>query len=111
MNFPNLNPSESNYIGWTKEVKDNRLHLIANNTRYLVLPWVTVKCLASKVMALNVQKNFTDWHKIYQYPLYVLETFVEQDRFKGTCYKASNWIRVGQTIGMSQKEHRPFNAL
>jgi len=98
--------SREKFIGWTKSVKDQRLHFIANNTRYLVLPWVTVKCLASKVMALNIKRISSDWVNIYQYPLYMLETFVEQDRFKGTCYKASNWVRVGQTQGTSKKGHK-----
>jgi hypothetical protein len=72
------------FIGWTKDVKNNHLHFIANNTRFLVLPWVTVKCLASKVMALNIKRISSDWLKVYHYPLYLLETFVEQGRFKGT---------------------------
>jgi hypothetical protein len=66
-----------------------------------VLPWVTVKCLDSKVLALNIKRISSDWLKIYHYPLYMLETFVEQDRFKRTCYKAANWIRVGETKGTS----------
>ncbi|MBU2455625.1 MAG: DUF4338 domain-containing protein [Proteobacteria bacterium] len=94
------------FIGWTKDVKNNRLHFIANNTRFLVLPWVTVKCLASKVMALNIKRISSDWLKVYHYPLYLLETFVEQGRFKGTCYKASNWIHVGETKGISKKGHQ-----
>lgn len=98
--------SREQFIGWPKSVKDQRLHFIANNTRFLVFPWVTVKCLASKVMALNIKRISSDWINVYQYPLYLLETFVEQDRFKGTCYKASNWIRVGQTQGISKKGHK-----
>jgi hypothetical protein len=98
--------SREKFIGWTKSVKDQQLRFIANNTRYLVLPWVTVKCLASKVMALNIKRISSDWINVYQYPLYMLETFVEQDRFKGTCYKASNWVRVGQTQGTSKKGHK-----
>jgi len=70
------------------------------------LPWVTVKCLASKVMAMNIKTISSDWVKVYNYPLYMLETFVEQDRFKGTCYKASNWIQVGETKGTSKKGHK-----
>lgn len=94
------------YIGWSRSVKDKNLHFIANNTRFLILPWVTVKCLASKVMALNIRRISDDWLKVYNYPLYMLETFVEQDRFKGTCYKASNWIHTGQTKGTSKKGHK-----
>ncbi len=98
--------SREEFVGWTKDVKNKQLHFVANNTRYLVLPWVTVKCLASKVMALNIKRISSDWVKIYNYPLYMLETFVEQDRFKGTCYKASNWQRVGETKGTSKKGHK-----
>ncbi|MCK5543391.1 MAG: DUF4338 domain-containing protein [Desulfobacterales bacterium] len=98
--------SREEFVGWSKSVKNKNLHFIINNTRYLVLPWVTVKCLASKVLALNIKRISSDWLKVYNYPLYMLETFVEQDRFKGTCYKASNWIRVGQTKGTSKKGHK-----
>lgn len=98
--------SREEFIGWTKKVKDQRLHFIANNTRFLVLPWISAKCLASKVLALNIRQISADWLKIYHYPLYMLETFVEQDRFKGTCYMASNWVRVGQTIGTSKKGNK-----
>jgi hypothetical protein len=94
------------YIGWTKSVKNKNLHFIINNTRYLILPWVQVKCLASKVLALNIKKISADWIKVYNYPLYMLETFVEQSRFKGTCYQASNWIKVGETKGTSKKGHK-----
>jgi hypothetical protein len=98
--------SREQFIGWTKPVKNKHLHFIANNTRFLLFPWVTVKCLASKILALNIKRISSDWVNIYHYPLYMLETFVEQDRFKGTCYKASNWIRVGETKGTSKKGHK-----
>jgi len=98
--------SREQFIGWPKAVKNNRLHYIANNTRYLVLPWVTVKCLASKILALNIRQISDDWNRVYHFPLYLLETFVEQDRFKGTCYQASNWIRVGETKGTAKKGHK-----
>ena len=78
---------------------------VANNTRFLVLPWVQVKCLASKVLALNIKSISDDWMAIYHHPLYLLETFVEQNRFKGTCYKAANWIKVGQTKGIAKSGH------
>ena len=98
--------SREEFIGWTKPVKNKNLHFVMNNTRFLVLPWVTVKCLASKVLSLNIKRISSDWIKIYHYPLYMLETFVEQNRFVGTCYKASNWIRVGETKGTSKKGHK-----
>ena len=98
--------SREEFVGWIKAVKNKRLHFVANNTRFLVLPWVTVKCLASKVMAMNIRRISSDWIKVYKYPLYMLETFVEQERFKGTCYKASNWVRAGETKGTSKKGHK-----
>jgi len=97
--------SRDAFIGWDKKTKEQRLHFVANNTRFLVLPWVKVKCLASKILALNIKSISSDWIRVYHHPLYLLETFVEQHRFKGTCYKASNWIRVGQTKGIAKSGH------
>jgi hypothetical protein len=93
------------FIGWDKKTKEQLLHFVANNSRFLVLPWVNVKCLASKVLALNIKSISDDWMTVYHHPLYLLETFVEQSRFKGTCYKAANWIRVGQTKGIAKSGH------
>ena len=78
---------------------------MANNTRFLILPWVSVKFLASKILSLNARQISNDWLKIYNQPLYLLETFVEKNRFKGTCYKAANWIRTGHTKGTSRRGH------
>jgi len=91
------------FIGWDKPTKEKNLHFMANNTRFLILPWVSVKYLASKILALNAKRISDDWIKVYNHPLYLLETFVEKDRFKGTCYKAANWICVGQTKGIAKK--------
>ena len=97
--------SRDSFIGWNKPTKEKNLHLVANNTRFLILPWVSVKCLASKLLGLTAKKIADDWLKIYNHPLYLLETFVEKDRFAGTCYKAANWICVGQTKGIAKKGH------
>ena len=97
--------SRDAFIGWDKKTKEQRLHLVANNTRFLILPWVSVKYLASKVLALSTKRISDDWMTVYHHPLYLLETFVEQSKFKGTCYKAANWIRVGQTKGTAKKGH------
>ncbi len=93
------------FIGWDKQTKENNLHFIVNNTRFLILPWVKVKCLASKILSLNIKRISNDWIETYNQPLFLLETFVEQDRFKGTCYKAANWIKVGQTKGTAKSGH------
>ena len=91
------------FIGWDKPTKEKNLHFVANNTRFLILNWVSVKYLASKVLALNAKSISDDWIEIYNHPLYLLETFVEKNRFKGTCYRAANWICVGQTKGTAKK--------
>jgi hypothetical protein len=97
--------SRDSFIGWDKKTKEQRLHFVANNVRFLLLPWVNVKCLASKILALNLRSISNDWLNVYHHPLYLLETFVEQSRFKGTCYKAANWIKVGQTKGIAKSGH------
>ena len=75
--------SRDTFIGWDKKTKEQRLHFVANNVRFLLLPWVKVKCLASKVLSLNIRSISNDWISVYHHPLYLLETFVEQSRFKG----------------------------
>ena len=74
--------SREKFIGWTKPVKNKNLHFVINNTRFLILPWIQVKCLASKVMAMNIRRISDDWLKIYNYSLYMLETFVEQEKLR-----------------------------
>jgi hypothetical protein len=87
------------FIGWPPKVRQQNLPLIINNTRFLVLPWVEVPHLASHLLALNRRRISTDWRLVYNHPLYMLETFVNTERFLGTCYKADNWIYVGHTTG------------
>ncbi|MCP4293248.1 MAG: DUF4338 domain-containing protein, partial [bacterium] len=96
-------------IGWQPKTRKDNLHFVANNTRFLILPWISVKCLASKLLALNARRISDDWIQTYNYPLYLLETFVEKNRFKGTCYKAANWICTGQTKGTAKKGHIHLN--
>ncbi len=88
-----------NFIGWTAEVRVRNLHLIVNNARFLILPWVTVRNLASKILATVAKRLPKDWENRYGYQPFLLETFVEKDRFRGTCYRAANWIHVGETQG------------
>ena len=87
------------YIGWDAETRKRNLHLIINNARFLVLPWVRSKNLASRVLSLVSRRIASDWKKRYNYEPVLLETFVEKERFQGTCYKAANWIHVGDTKG------------
>jgi hypothetical protein len=91
------------FIGWKEPAKRRNLHLIANNTRFLILPWVNVKYLASKALAASVRRLPADWERTYGHPIYLAETFVDISRFQGTCYRAANWLCVGQTKGSSKK--------
>ena len=95
--------SRDDYIGWDHETRRGRLHLVANNARFLVLPWIRVKHLASKVLALTLKRLNNDWQNAYHHPIYLAETFVDVSRFVGTCYKAANWQFVGQTRGSAKK--------
>lgn len=88
-----------NFIGWTQTQREKNLQLIVNNARFLILPWVQSKNLASKLLGLIAQQLPHDWFQRYHYKPVLLETFVETQRFLGTCYKASNWLRVGRTAG------------
>lgn len=91
------------WIGWDKKTKDKNLGGIVNNIRFLILPWVRIKYLASHLLALSARRILHDWFERYGERVYLLETFVEKDRFKGTCYKAANWIHLGQTKGSSKR--------
>ena len=102
--------SRDAFIGWDKPTKEKNLSFVVNNTRFLILDWVNIKCLASKILAMNARRLAQDWmsvyqQSVYQQPVYLLETFVERDRFRGTCYKAANWICVGQTKGTAKRGH------
>jgi len=97
--------SRESFVQWDKPAKEKNLHLVVNNTRFLILPWINIKFLASKILALNARRISKDWFEIYNHHIYLLETFVQKDRFKGTCYKAANWVRVGQTKGTAKRGH------
>jgi hypothetical protein len=86
-------------IGWDRETRETNLHKVVNNVRFLVLPWVRVEHLASKVLAANLRVLYSDWHRFYAQELALAETFVDTERFPGTCYKAANWTRIGETKG------------
>jgi hypothetical protein len=86
-------------IGWTKDQRQRNLHLIVNNARFLILPWIRCKNLASRILALVSRRLPDDWQSRYAYRPVLLETFVEKPRFTGTCYKAANWQHLGDTQG------------
>lgn len=91
-------------IGWNAATRAQNLPLLANNTRFLVLPWVRVPHLASHVLGRIARRLSQDWQHKYGHPIYLLESFVERDRFAGTCYRAANWVRVGQTRGRTRQD-------
>ena len=93
-------------IGWDAQGRKKNLHLIVNNSRFLILPWVQSKNLASRILSLTAQRVAADWQERYRYEPVLLETFVEKERFLGTCYKASNWTCVGQTQGRGKLDIR-----
>lgn len=92
------------FIGWSHQQREKNLHLIVNNARFLILPWVKSKNLASKLLAKVATQLPRDWEQRYGYKPVLLETFVEKERFRGTCYKAANWIYVGETKGRGKKD-------
>jgi hypothetical protein len=92
------------FIGWDAAVRARRLSGIANNNRYLILPWVEVPHLASHILGLLARRIRDDWISKYAHPLSLLETFVDRSRFRGTCYRAANWQCVGQTQGRSRQD-------
>jgi hypothetical protein len=93
------------FIGWPKTVREKNLHYIAYNSRFLILPWVHVKYLASHILALVIRQISDDWQKRYRHGVYYLETFVDKERFAGICYQASNWIYLGDTTGRGKNDH------
>lgn len=99
------------YIGWEPYIRKRNLSLIANNNRFLLLPWVSIRHLASHILGIVSRRIGEDWQKKYNHPIYLLETFVERDRFKGTCYKAANWIYVGDTQGRGKLDVKMEYAL
>ena len=94
------------WIGWNAAQRQQRLHLLINNARFLILPWVTSRNLASKLLAMVARRVAEDWRHSYGYRPVLMETFVETPRFAGTCYRAANWIHVGQTRGRGKLDTR-----
>jgi len=92
------------FIGWSAHSRKAHIHLLAYNSRFLILPWVQVRCLASHILARMAKILYEDWQAIYRHPIYFLETFVDKQRFAGTCYKAANWIYLGDTTGRGKND-------
>ncbi len=93
------------FIGWDKDKRRGNINLIAYNMRFLILPWVKIPHLASHLLSRMAKVVPVDWQCIYNHPIYFLETFVDTELFAGTCYKAANWIYLGQTTGRGKNDH------
>jgi hypothetical protein len=101
------------FIGWSAEARRHNIRFLAYNSRFLILPWVEVEHLASHVLARMAQRISVDWEQIYGHPIYFLETFVDPERFRGTCYRAANWVRMGLTTGRGKDDqtNRPNRSI
>jgi hypothetical protein len=91
------------WIGWTNEERARNLQLVVNNSRFLILPWVRVRYLASTILSLCARQLPADWERLYGYRPLLLETFVDA-RFRGTSYQAANWIYLGRTRGRGRMD-------
>jgi hypothetical protein len=87
------------YIGWCPDARDKNIRMIAYNSRFLILPWVSVKYLASHLLGKISRQISEDWEALYYHPIHLLETYIEPQRFKGSCYRAANWQMIGLTKG------------
>lgn len=92
------------WIGWSAEVRERNLGLICNNTRFLILNWITIPHLASHALGACLRRLPKDWKCRYGTDVAIVETFIDSTRYQGTCYKAANWIRIGQTKGRSRQD-------
>ena len=101
------------FIGWSPEPRRTNLHLVAYHTRFLILPSVRVPHLASHLLAQAVRQLSADWQRLYAHPIYLVETFIDPQRFRGTCYRAANWIYLGLTTGRGKDDqtNRPNRSL
>lgn len=105
--------SRDRYIGWSAEARRRNIGFVAYNTRFLILPWVAVPHLASHILSRIARQLSQDWERLYGHPIYFLETFVDPERFRGTCYRAANWVLLGRTTGRGKNDHtnRPNRSL
>ncbi len=101
------------FIGWSAVQRRANIHLLAYNTRFLIAPWVKVPHLASHLLGQVGRRIGSDWQGLYHHPVYLLETFIDPERFAGTCYRAANWIYLGLTTGRGKEDQsrRPNRSL
>jgi hypothetical protein len=101
--------SRDRYIGWSVEARRRNIRFLAYNTRFLILPWVRVPHLASHILGRMAATLSDDWQAMYHHPVYFAETFIDPQRFRGTCYRAANWVPMGVTTGRGKDDqtHQP----
>lgn len=92
------------FIGWSPQARRENIRFVAYNSRYLILPWVQVPHLASHLLGWVAREVSAEWERVYKHPVYFLETFVDPSRFRGTCYRAANWVHMGQTTGRGNND-------
>ena len=92
------------YIGWSAEARKQNIRYIAYNPRFLILPWVKVPHLASHILGTMARMLPSEWLRVYGHPVYFLETFIDVDRYRGTCYRAANWVSMGVTTGRGKND-------
>ena len=105
--------SRDRFIGWSAEGRRRNIRFVAYNTRFLILPWVEVEHLASHILGRMAKRLSEDWERVYGHPIYFLETFVDPERFRGTCYRAANWVLMGRTTGRGKDDqtNRPNRSI
>jgi hypothetical protein len=105
--------SRDRFIGWSIKARHTNIRFLAYNSRFLILPWVQVDHLASHILSRIAKLISRDWERLYGHPIYFLETFVDPDRFRGTCYRAANWVALGLTTGRGKNDqtHRPNRSI
>jgi hypothetical protein len=96
--------SRDRYIGWSMEARKRNLRFIAYNTRFLILPWVQAPHLASHLLSRVTATLSRDWERMYGHPIWFVETFIDPERFRGTCYRAANWVLMGRTTGRGKND-------
>ncbi len=97
------------FIGWSPEARRKNIRFLAYNLRFLILPWVEVRHLASHLLGRMARVLARDWEQVYGHPIHFLETFVDPQQYRGTCYRAANWIVLGRTTGRGKDDqtHKP----
>jgi len=105
--------SRDRFIGWSAEARRRNLRFLAYNSRFLILPRVQVEHLASHLLGHMARLLSGDWQQVYGHPIYFLETFVDPERFRGTCYRAANWVLMGYTTGRGKDDqtNRPNRSI